>query len=347
MDKNTSIHDAEFHRSNRVDRKREHVRALFERADVLLSPMAGVTDMVFRAVCRDHGADMTYCEFVSADGIIHGNPATRELMELAPGESPVGIQLFGSDPNKMGEAAFEAEKLGPDVIDLNFGCPVKKIVKRNGGSALLCNVPLMEDIVKSVVASTTLPVTAKIRLGWSSTSLNYLEVTDMLQQAGVCAITVHGRTRDQLFNGEAAWGPIAEMKAAASVPVVGNGDVCSGEDYLRMRRETGCDAVMIARAAIGNPWIFEEIKAALAGEPYTRPGVARIIDTLVDHLDREVALKGPRTGISRMKKHFGPYLKGYPGISDLRKRVFQFNERDEVVRALLAYRDSYEDLRAA
>jgi tRNA-dihydrouridine synthase B len=321
--------------------KRDSVRALLERADVLLSPMAGVSDLVFRAICKEHGADVTYCEFVSAEGVLHGNRATRDLMELSPDEHPVGIQLFGSNPRSLAEAAREAEALGPDLIDLNFGCPVKKVVKRNGGSALLCNVPLMEEIVRAVVAATALPVTAKIRLGWSRDSMNYLEVTRMLEEAGVCAITVHGRTRDQRFTGRASWGPIGEIKRLAHVPVVGNGDVWNAADYLRLRRETGCDAVMIARGSIGNPWIFEEIKTVLAGVPYRAPDLNRVMDTIVDHLDREIALKGPRIGLNRMKRHFGGYLKGQPGAAQLRKELCGATTRETVGAALEEYRRAH------
>jgi tRNA-dihydrouridine synthase B len=332
------VDHANFFQRNRIAEKRAQVRALYAHDEVLLSPMAGVTDLVFRAICRDHGADVTFCEFASADGVVHGNQSTRELIELAEDEHPVGIQLFGSDPGSMAEAAREAEKLGPDLIDLNFGCPVKKVVKKNGGSALLCNVPLMEDIVRAVVEATALPVTAKTRLGWSQGSLNYLETTQMLQEAGACAITMHGRTRDQKFTGIADWTPIAEMKDVAEVPVIGNGDVWNGEDYRRIKSETGCDAVMIARAAIGNPFVFEEIDAVRRGIDHQPPDVDRVVTVLVDHLDREIALKGPRTGMNRMKRHFAAYLKGCPGVAELRKRVFATNDRDEVVAAFEDYR---------
>jgi tRNA-dihydrouridine synthase B len=330
--------NGDFFDRNDLARKRARVAEFYEDAVAVLSPMAGVTDMVFRAVCREHGAGVTFCEFVSADGIIHGNEATRELMELGQGEHPVGIQLFGSDPRNLAEAAREAAQLAPDLIDLNFGCPVKKVVKRNGGSALLCNVPLMEDIVVAVVEATDLPVTAKIRLGWSGESLNYMETTRMLEEAGACAITIHGRTRDQKFTGIADWGPIAEVKSVATIPIIGNGDVWNGADYRRIRSETDCDSVMIARAAIGNPFIFEEIHAAARGEGYEPPDVDRVVTTLLDHMEREIALKGPRTGLNRMKRHFASYLKGYPRVAELRKQVFSTNEIPEIRRAFEDYR---------
>jgi tRNA-dihydrouridine synthase B len=320
-------------------RKRRAVADMYAGAVAVLSPMAGVTDLVFRAVCREHGAAVTFCEFVSADGVVHGNDATRELMELGTDEHPVGIQLFGSDPENLAIAAREATRLGPDLIDLNFGCPVKKVVKRNGGSALLCNVPLMEQIVTAVVAATDLPVTAKIRLGWSEGSQNYMETTKMLEEAGACAITIHGRTRDQKFSGVADWGPIAEVRAVARVPIIGNGDVWNGADYLRIKQETGCDSVMIARAAIGNPFIFEEIHAAERGEEWHSPDVDRVVVTLLDHMEREIDLKGPRTGLNRMKRHFASYLRGYPDVAELRKRVFATNDLAEV-------RGAFEDYRA-
>jgi nifR3 family TIM-barrel protein len=224
---------------------------------------------------------------------------------------------------------------------------VRKVVRKNGGSALLCDTPLVEKITRAVVAATELPVTAKIRLGWSTASMNYMEVCQLLEEAGVCAITIHGRTRDQLFQGTADWTPIAEVKARASVPIIGNGDVWNGEDYLRIRRETGCDGVMIARAAIGNPFIFEALKAADRGEAYERPQVERVVDVILEHLDREIALKGYRVGLNRMKRHFSSYLKGYPAVSDLRKRVFDTNDRDAVVAAFEDYRRWYRGREAA
>lgn len=334
----------DFVRRNDLERKRAEVRALYESVDAVLSPMAGVTDLVFRAVCRDMGAGLTFCEFASAEGVVHGNASTRDLIELGPEEHPVGIQLFGSDPQAMAAAAREAEKLGPDILDLNFGCPVKKVVKKNGGSALLCNVPLMEQIVVAVVEATSLPVTAKTRLGWSRDQLNYLETTRMLQEAGACAITMHGRTRDQRFTGVADWAPIAEMKAVAQVPVIGNGDVWNAADYLRIKAETGCDAVMIARAAIGNPFVFEEIAAAQRGEEYRAPDVRRVVRTLLDQLDRELALKGPKTGMNRMRRHFASYLKGCPGVAELRKRVFSTDDRARVEEEFCEYARQHGDV---
>jgi tRNA-dihydrouridine synthase B len=334
-----------FFERNDLGRKRTVVRELYASADVLLSPMAGVTDLVFRSLCREMGADVTFCEFASADGILRGNPASEELLELGPDEHPVGIQLFGSEPAKMAAAAREAERLGPDIIDLNFGCPVKKVVKRNGGSALLCNLPLMEDIARAVVEATTVPVTAKTRLGWSEGQLNYLETTKMLQEAGACAITMHGRTREQRFGGVADWGPIAQMVEVAEVPVIGNGDVWCADDFLRLKQETDCDAVMVARGAIGNPFLFEEIRAAVDGEAYEPPTVARVVDVLLDHMEREIGLKGPRTGLNRMKKHFASYLKGSPGVSALRKMVFTSDDPDEARRFFLDYREEHAELR--
>jgi nifR3 family TIM-barrel protein len=336
-----------FHLRHAVEAKRATLRGVFEGRRLFLSPMAGVTDMVFRELCVRHGADFSYCEFVSADGVLHGNKCTRDLMELAPGERNVGIQLFGANPERLAAAAREAATLKPTLIDLNFGCPVKKVVKKNGGSALLCDTPLVERITRAVVAATELPVTAKIRLGWSTASLNYMEVCQLLEEAGVCAITIHGRTRDQLFHGTADWTPIAEVKAKAAVPIIGNGDVWSGEDYRRMRQETGCDAVMVARAAIGNPFIFEAMRAADAGQPYERPEVERVVGVILEHLDREIALKGYRVGLNRMKRHFSSYLKGYPAASELRKRVFATDDRDAVVVAFEDYRRWYRSRKAA
>jgi len=317
--------------------KRARAREIFTSARAVLSPMAGVTDRVFRQLCRSFGADVTYCEFVSASGILHGNPASFDLMELGEDEHPVGIQLFGADPGILAEAARTAEKVGPDLIDLNFGCPVKKVVKRNGGSALLADLPLMREIVEEVVQAVDLPVTAKIRIGWTYTRPNYLEVTRMLEEAGVCAITVHGRSRDQFFTGEADWQPIAEMVGASRLPIIGNGDVFNADDWFRMKEETGCAAVMIARGAIGNPFIFEEIRARSEGRAYRPPEVAKVVEVMIEHLDREIELKGPHTGMMRMRKHFSHYLKGRPQVAELRKRIYQETERDAVVAILRDY----------
>jgi tRNA-dihydrouridine synthase B len=323
-----------------LQERRDYVHGLMSEADVLLSPMAGVSDRAFREICRGHGADITYCEFVSADGVLHGNEKTFDLMELGADEHPVGIQLFGADPQRMAEAAVTAAQVGPDIIDLNFGCPVKKVVKKNGGSALLCNVPLMEDIVRAVVEAVDLPVTAKIRLGWSTGSMNYMETAAMLEEAGACAVTVHGRTRDQGFRGEAAWDPIAQITAAASIPVVGNGDVCSAEDFMRMKQETHCDAVMIARGAIGNPWIFREIKAALNGDAWQPPSLTERVRTVIDHLDAEIELKGEHTGVKRMRRQMSCYLKAFPGASALRQATFEHYDRDGVVGVLEDFSNS-------
>ena len=330
-----------------LDERKRYVADLMEKAEVLLSPMAGVSDRAFRQLCRGFGADVTYCEFVSADGVLHGNERTFDLMELGPEEHPVGIQLFGSDPGRMAEAAVTAAKVGPDIIDLNFGCPVKKVVKKNGGSALLCNVPLMKDIVETVVRAVQLPVTAKIRLGWSAGSQNFMETTAMLQEAGACAVTVHGRTRDQGFRGAAAWDPIGQIKAAAAIPVIGNGDVCGAQDYLHMKRETGCDAVMIARGAIGNPWIFEEIKCAIQGRAWSAPTLPERVHTVIEHLDAEIDLKGERTGVKRMRRQMSCYLKGFPGASALRQATFEHASRDGVVGVLEEFAHHVTDVQTA
>lgn len=330
-----------------LEEKRHATRELYADARAVLSPMAGVTDRVFRALCARHGADLTWCEFVSANGVLHGNPASFNLMELGPDEHPVGIQLFGSDPGILARAAITAQQQGPDLIDINFGCPVKKVVKRNGGSALLCNVPLMHEIVSEVVAAVDLPVTAKIRIGWSRSSLNYLEVTHMLEEAGACAITVHGRTRDQLFTGQADWTPIAEMVEIARVPIIGNGDVFDGDAYFRMKRETACNSVMIARGAIGNPFIFDEITTREAGGEWQPPEIGHVVEVMIEHLEAEMALKGAHTGMMRMRKHFSNYLKGQPAVSTLRKQIFQLTEREPVVALLREYAREHGDRRVA
>jgi tRNA-dihydrouridine synthase B len=302
-------------------------------ADVrnMLSPMAGVTDRPFRDICRRFGADMGFCEFASASGLLYGGEATWQLVDTAGEEGLVGIQIFGSDPEHMGSAARLLADRRMDVLDINFGCPAKKVVKKCGGSALLADLPLLEAIVRRVIAESSVPVTAKIRTGWDEDSVNFKEVGLLLQDLGVAWVTVHGRTRAQKFSGEANWDRIAHLVEALDIPVIGNGDVVDGDSYRRMVKHTRCHAVMIGRGAIGNPWIFGRMKAVDEGRPEPKVGFTEMCDVTIDHLKGEVAMRGEQQGCLVVRKHIAKCFKGYPGAAGLRKKLYATQEIDEMI----------------
>ncbi|MBD3221272.1 tRNA dihydrouridine synthase DusB [bacterium] len=291
----------------------------------LLSPMAGVTDRPFRTICRDHGADMGFCEFTSASGLYHENEQTWALIDTEGEPGRVGIQIFGDDPGAMGAATelLVARGRRMDVLDLNFGCPAKKVVKKCGGSALLADVPRLERIVRAVVAAAgPVPVSAKFRTGWDETSLNYEEVGRLLEELGCVWVTLHGRTRNQKYKGEANWDTIARLVEALEIPVVGNGDVVDGASCRAMVAHTRCHGVMVARAAIGNPWIFGQMTAAEGGRPWAAPSFDEICETMARHIRLEVAQRGERTGSLVVRKHLARCFRGYPGAAALRRRLF-------------------------
>ena len=307
-------------------------------ADVrrLLSPMAGVTDRPFREVCRRFGADMGFCEFASAAGLTYGGEATWALVDTEGEEGRVGIQIFGSDPAHMSAATSLLNDRQMDVLDINFGCPAKKVVKKCGGSALLADLPLLEKIVRAVVAESRVPVTAKIRTGWDEESVNYQEVGLLLQEAGMCWVTMHGRTRAQKYTGQANWDRIAELVETLDIPVIGNGDVVDGDSYRRMVSHTRCHGVMIGRGAIGNPWIFGEMHAVDAGRPAPEVSFSEMCETTIDHLRGEVALRGEPQGSFVVRKHIARCFKGYPGAAVLRRKLYNTTVADEMEAILQA-----------
>lgn len=293
---------------------------------LFLAPMAGVTNTVFRRICRERGADVLTSEFVSAEGIFHRNARTREYLDFEPDERPVGVQLFGADPDHLGEAARHVvDWVHPDFIDLNFGCPVNKVVCKQGGSALLKDCPLLERVARAVVhAVAPLPVTAKIRIGWSAATVNATTTARILQEAGIQRVAVHGRTKEQGYTGVADWDVIADVCAAVTIPVIGNGDIASASDALRRRAETGVSGLMIGRAAMTNPWIFTEIKSAFRGESegWLPPTLEQRWHLIAEHCRREVARRGgeERRAIHGMRARLMAYSKGMPGGRHLRER---------------------------
>tara|TARA_X000001036_G_scaffold439990_1_gene493554 strand:+ start:1588 stop:2571 length:984 start_codon:yes stop_codon:yes gene_type:complete len=291
---------------------------------VLLAPMAGYTDYPFRVLCKRMGAGLVYSEFVSADGIIRENTRTIEMIHFTDEERPIGIQIFGNDPQTMSKAAsFVDKKFSPDIIDINYGCPVPKVTKKGGGSAALKDLCLMDEITHSVIeAVPNVPVTVKMRAGWDNKSIVIPDVGSRLEKIGVKAITLHPRTTKQRYKGKANWDLIKNLKQNVSIPVIGNGDVYCIENIKTMFEYTGCDAVMIARAALGNPWIFQEANKLLNNKIYSNsPPLAEIAKTCKEHFKLLIKSRGQSIGMNLMRKHFSNYLKGFPGAAKFRQKL--------------------------
>lgn len=302
-----------------------------------LAPMAGVTDAAMRLLCHEQGAAWSVSEMLSAKGWIYSrgkNRNARELLARLPGEGIAALQLFGREPELMAEAALELMDAGFAFFDLNFGCPAPKITGNGEGSALMREPERIGRIVRAMTDAVHVPVTVKIRAGWDAQSVNAVEVARICEQAGAAAIAVHGRTRAQQYSGRADWSVIRAVKKSVGVPVMGNGDVRSGADAVRMMEETGCDAVLVARAAQGNPWIFREIRAAMAGE--SRPPVTgrERVETALRHFDLETQLHGERGGMLEMRKHIAWYVSGLRGAARFRERVNLLDSAEAVRDAL-------------
>lgn len=301
----------------------------------LLAPLAGITDGPFRRLCREAGAGLVYSEMVSAKGLWYKDKNTGGLLEILPGEGPVAYQLFGHEPEIMAFAARELDKRDNVIFDINMGCPVPKIVKNGEGSALMKNPDLAHDVVAAAVKNTSKPVTVKIRAGWDADSINAVEVAHAVSAAGASAIAVHGRTREQYYSGKADWSVIAAVKRAVDIPVIGNGDVTDGAAALRMMDETGCDFVMVARGALGNPWIFRELNAAWRGEPLPPPPTKEDKKhMMLRHFNDVLDLKGEYVAVREMRKHVGWYLKGVPGAAAFRGKINQINSAGELRSAI-------------
>jgi tRNA-dihydrouridine synthase B len=311
---------------------------------LLLAPMEDVSDPPFRYVCKQNGADLMYSEFISSEGLIRDAIKSRRKLDFFEYERPFGIQIFGGDEDAMAMSARIVDTVQPDLVDINFGCPVKKVVCKGAGAAVLKDVGLMTRLTSAVVKGTTLPVTVKTRLGWDDQSRNIEEVAERLQDVGIAALTIHGRTRAQLYKGQADWTLIARIKEnpRIRIPVFGNGDIESPEKALQYRDRYGVDGIMIGRAAIGYPWIFNEIKHYLnTGEHLPPPTIEKRCGAIRDHLVRSVEWKGPVVGILEMRRHYTNYLKGFPHIKDFRNQLVQLKTVEEIEAVLLEVQRRY------
>ena len=290
--------------------------------NIILAPMAGVTDLPFRLLCSEQGAGLTCMEMVSAKAILYKNKNTEALLEIHPEEGPTSLQLFGSDPKILSEMAKQIEKRPFSILDINMGCPVPKVVNNGEGSALMKQPKLVGEIVSAVAKAIEKPVTVKIRKGFDEQHVNAVEIAKIAEEAGAAAVAVHGRTREQYYAGEADWEIIACVKEAVSIPVIGNGDITDGISARKMMELTGCDGVMVGRAARGNPWLFRQIIAYLRdGTVLPRPDIAEVKEMLLRHAGLQLETKGEYTGIREMRKHFAWYTTGYPNSSRLRQNV--------------------------
>jgi len=306
----------------------------------LLAPLAGVSNRPFRVLAIRAGAAMTFTEMVSSEGIIRHQEKTLSMMAFRPDEQPIGIQLFGADPEVMGKAAaITLELFHPDVIDLNFGCPVKKVVNKNGGAAVLKDLTLTEEIIRAVVEGAgEIPVTIKMRCGWDDTSPVYCEVGQIAERSGAKAVTLHARSRAKGFSGKADWSAIKELKESVAITVIGNGDAQTPEDVKRMIEETGCDGVMIGRAALGNPFIFSQISRYLmTGELSAEPSAVEKIDMARLHARLMAEQFGEERGAIMMRRYLGWYVKGFPGATDLRPKLFAVNTVSDIDRVFADY----------
>ncbi len=299
--------------------------------NVILAPMAGVTDLPFRLLCARYGSSLQCMEMVSAKAIYYNNKNTDALMEIHPDEMPVSLQLFGSEPELMGEMAKKIEDKPFAILDINMGCPVPKVVNNGEGSALMKDPLKAGKIIESVVRSINKPVTVKIRKGFDDSCVNAVEMARIAEQSGAAAITVHGRTREQYYSGKADWDIITQVKNAVKIPVIGNGDVTDGESAVRLIEETGCDGVAVGRAARGNPFIFREIRHYLdTGEICKRPERQELLETILMHASLQLEYKGEYTGVREMRKHIGWYSAGMPGGSKLRARVNSMETMEDI-----------------
>ncbi|ERP32201.1 tRNA dihydrouridine synthase DusB [Chitinivibrio alkaliphilus] len=298
---------------------------------LFLAPMAGVSDPVYRQICREMGADIVLTEMVSATGLHYGSEKTADLARVSPADRPCGVQLFGADPDEMGRAVAEIqERFSPDFIDLNAGCPVKKVVSKNGGAALLQQEKLFSSIIRAMVRESSVPVTVKIRSGWTKDALVDCLFGTVAEDAGAALVTLHPRTRSMGYSGRADWSRIARLKETVSIPVVGNGDITTPEEARQMYEETGCDSLMLARGTYGAPWIFSQIRSFLEKGTYTPVSIGQRLDMAKYHYTLYEEQYGPRRTLKDMRKHLAWYIKGIPGATRGRDAIFRALTRSEI-----------------
>lgn len=313
---------------------------------LLLAPMEDVSDPPFRALCKAQGCDLMFTEFISVEGLIREADKSVQKLDIYDQERPIGIQIFGAELDSMMEAARIVEEASPEILDINFGCPVKKVVCKMAGAGILQDIPKMVALTKAVVESTSLPVTVKTRLGWDEQSMHIVEVAERLQDVGIKAISIHGRTRKQMYKGEADWTLIGKVKEnpRMQIPVFGNGDIDSPEKAVVYKNRYGVDGVMIGRASIGYPWIFREIRHFIeTGEHLDPPTVEERVNAAMQHLLHSVEWKGKTLGVLEMRRHYTNYFKGFPGIKEFRSKLVSLDDPGELVEVLTQIKTHYEE----
>ncbi|MDD5879585.1 MAG: tRNA dihydrouridine synthase DusB [Terrisporobacter sp.] len=306
--------------------------------EVFLSPMAGVTDLPFRTICKEKGCGMLYTEMINAKALCYDDENTKKMLNLEDDGHPVAVQIFGSDPEYMGKAASIMNQYTNDILDINMGCPAPKVIKNGDGSALMRNPKLAAEVLTAVVKNSKKPVTLKIRKGWDDNSVNALEIAKIAEECGISALAIHGRTREQFYSGKADWDIIAEIKQSINIPVIGNGDVFDVQDAVNMLEKTKCDAIMIGRGSQGNPWIFNRINHYMkTGEVLPEPTLEEKISTAIKHMNLAVAEHGEYVAVREMRKHIGWYLKGLKNSAKYRDQINKITDYKEVISMLEEY----------
>ena len=304
--------------------------------NIFLAPMAGITDKAFRKVCKMYGAGLVCTEMVSSKGLFYNDDKTKLLLNTEEEKRPISMQIFGSDIESMGYASKYVSELA-DILDINMGCPAPKVVKNGDGSRLLLNLDLVEDITKTVVSNSKVPVSVKMRIGWDKEHIVAIDAAKRIEKAGASMITLHGRTREEYYSGTANWDIIKQVKESVNIPVIGNGDIKSKEDALKMFEQTGVDGIMIGRAAIGNPWIFEEIISYLKGEEVREIPKEEKLDIILKHIEWEVEEKGEEVGIKELRKHMSAYIKNMPNATSIREKINKIDNKKELEDCLIEY----------